>query len=266
MQNNYMNKIFYALMVLGVLVSCADTYSIQGTSNVSTLDGRMLFLKVLKDSELKNLDSSEVVHGQFHFAGNIDTTTMATIFMDDESIMPIVLEDGEIAIKLDNTQQTVSGTPLNDKLFKFIDRYTQLQNQVNELGHKQSLAIMDGEDERVTNERLMREANEIAMQEDSLVTTFITDNFDNVLGPGVFMMITAIYQYPELTPWIEDIMSKATPKFKNDPYVKDYYQKAQENQAIMNGMAEPAAATAAQSAVPLTPSAVNLPVDSSKSE
>jgi hypothetical protein len=33
-------------------------------------------------------------------------------------------------------------------------------------------------------------------------------------------------------------MSKATDHFKNDPYVKDYYEKAQENQAIMNGMKE----------------------------
>lgn len=257
-----MNKIFFALMVLGVLTSCANTYNIQGTSNVSTLDGRMLFLKVIKESELKNVDSCEVVHGQFHFTGTIDTTTMATIFMDDESIMPIVLEDGEIAIKLDNTQQTVSGTPLNDRLFKFIDRYTQLQNQVSELGHKQSQAIMDGEDEQVTNERLMREANDIAQQEDSLVTTFITDNFDNVLGPGVFMMMTSVYRYPELTPWIEDIMSKATAKFKSDPYVKDYYQKAQENQAIMNGMAEPAAPTAVQPVAPMASPTVNLPIDS----
>ena len=45
-------------------------------------------------------------------------------------------------------------------------------------------------------------------------------------------------QYPMLSPWIEDIMSKATEHFKSDPYVKDYYQKAQENQAIMNGTHE----------------------------
>ena len=31
-------------------------------------------------------------------------------------------------------------------------------------------------------------------------------------------------------------MSKATDRFKNDPYVKDYYQKAQENQEIVNGL------------------------------
>jgi len=219
----------------------------------------MLYLKVLKDNELKNVDSCEVVHGKFQFGGNIDSTKMATIFMDDESIMPIVLENGEIVIKLDNAQQSVSGTPLNDKLFEFIDKYNQLQNEVNELGHKQSQAIMDGEDEQITNARLAQEAQMIAMREDSLVTNFITDNFDNVLGPGVFMMVTAGHRYPELTPWIEALMSKATDYFKNDPYVKDYYQKAQENQAIMNGMATPDAAPA-QTAAP-APS-VSLPVDS----
>ena len=52
-------------------------------------------------------------------------------------------------------------------------------------------------------------------------------------------MVTIGNRYPELTPWIEDIWSKATDKFKNDPYVKDYYQKAQENEAIMNGMKTP---------------------------
>jgi hypothetical protein len=51
-------------------------------------------------------------------------------------------------------------------------------------------------------------------------------------------MVTNTTMYPQLTPWIEDIMSKATDHFKNDPYVKDYYEKAQENQAIMNGMKE----------------------------
>ena len=33
------------------VTSCANSYNIQGTSNVSTLDGRMLYLKVLKNNE-----------------------------------------------------------------------------------------------------------------------------------------------------------------------------------------------------------------------
>ena len=230
-----MNKILYALITLLAMTSCANTYNIQGTSNVSTLDGRMLYLKILKNNDFKNIDSCDVVHGQFHFCGNLDSVKMANIFMDDEAVLPLVLESGDINVKLDDAQQIVSGTPLNDKLFKFFKKYQQLQNQQMELVHKHDQAIMNGSDMDVVTQKLNEEALRLADQEDKLVTSFVTDNFDNVLGPGVFFMVTMRNQYPMLSPWIEDIMSKATDNFKNDPYVKDYYQKAQENEQIMNG-------------------------------
>lgn len=230
-----MNKIFYAFISLLALTSCANSYDITGTSNVSTLDGRMLYLKVLKDAEFKSVDSCDVVHGQFHFDGTLDSVRMANIFMDDEPVLPLVLESGAITVKLDDTQQVVSGSPLNDKLFGFFKKYQQLQNQQRELVHKHDQAIMNGSDMNVVTRQLTAEANRLAEQEDKLVTTFVTDNFDNVLGAGVFFLVTMGNQYPMLTPWIEDIMSKATDHFKNDSYVKDYYQKAQENEQIMNG-------------------------------
>lgn len=230
-----MNKIFYAFISLLALTSCANSYDITGTSNVSTLDGRMLYLKVLKDAEFKSVDSCDVVHGQFHFDGTLDSVRMANIFMDDEPVLPLVLESGAITVKLDDTQQVVSGSPLNDKLFGFFKKYQQLQNQQRELVHKHDQAIMNGSDMNVVTRQLTAEANRLAEQEDKLVTTFVTDNFDNVLGAGVFFLVTMGNQYPMLSPWIEDIMSKATDHFKNDSYVKDYYQKAQENEQIMNG-------------------------------
>lgn len=234
-----MIKTLYAIFTILAFASCANTYNIQGSSNVPTLDGRMLFLKAYEGEDMKNIDSCDIIHGEFHFNGPLDSTKIAMLFMDDEGIMPVVLESGEIMINIDNTQQKVSGTPLNEKLFDFIEKYKQLENEVSELGHMQSQAIMDGKDLNTVNMHLAEKANQIAEREDKLVTSFIVENFDNVLGPGVFFMITAGHRYPELSPWIEDIMSKATDKFKNDPYVSDYYRKAQQNQAIMNGTATP---------------------------
>lgn len=251
-----MNKIFYAFISLLALTSCANSYDITGTSNVSTLDGRMLYLKVLQDAAFKSVDSCDVVHGQFHFDGTLDSVRMANIFMDDEPVLPLVLESGAITVKLDDTQQVVSGSPLNDKLFGFFKKYQQLQNQQRELVHKHDQAIMNGSDMNVVTRQLTAEANRLAEQEDKLVTTFVTDNFDNVLGAGVFFLVTMGNQYPMLTPWIEDIMSKATDHFKNDSYVKDYYQKAQENEQIMNGtrdMQPGAPAVSAQPAPEATP-------------
>jgi len=234
-----MNKsLLYLLIVVGALTSCAESYSVQGTSSIAALDGSKLYLKAVKSGNLKNIDSCDVVHGQFRFQGLLDTVRIVSLFMDEESIMPVVLEKGEISIRIDNSERRVSGTPLNEELYEFLNRHDQLDNELSELSHRHSQMLLEGEDEEVINEQLSLEAERIAQQEDSLVTHFIIDNFDNVLGPGVFMMLTGSYPYPVLTPQIEDIMSKATTKFKNDPYVKEYYQTANDIQAQQNGLAD----------------------------
>jgi len=108
-----MYKYICGLVIASSLVSCAESFSVHGASSVSALDGSKLYLKTIKNNEVKNLDSCEVVHGQFRFAGLLDTVCMANLFMDDESIMPVVLEKGDINIKIDNASQIVSGTPFN---------------------------------------------------------------------------------------------------------------------------------------------------------
>ena len=47
------------------------------------------------------------------------------------------------------------------------------------------------------------------------------------------MILTSGYPYPILTPQIEEIMSKATPYFKNNAYVQRYMQAAHENMQQM---------------------------------
>ena len=64
-----MKKLLYALLGIITLASCTSSYNIQGSSNVSTLDGRMLYLKVLSNNDFKKIDSCDVVHGQFQFCG-----------------------------------------------------------------------------------------------------------------------------------------------------------------------------------------------------
>lgn len=229
------NRFLYAFLILASLTSCAESYTIQGKSSLSSLDGSKLYLKAIKDGELKNLDSCEVVHGKFKFAGILDSTSMASLFMDDQSIMPVVVEQGNIVVRIDDATQRVSGSPLNDVLYDFLDKHKQLDNLMNELSHRESQMLLDGVDEEEINAQLSVEAAKIAHQEDSLVTHFIIDNFDNVLGPGVFMMMTSGFQYPVLTPQIEEIISKATDNFKNNYYVREYYRVASEIQARQQG-------------------------------
>ncbi len=240
--HNNMKRIFFLLFTAALLASCSSTFNIQGTSDVQNLDGRMLYLKAVKGDQLKNIDSCDVVHGQFTFKGTLDTVKVGTLYIDDENIMPIVLEDGEIVIQFNTAKQTCTGTPLNDSLAAFIERYNRISNQIADLGHQQSRAIMDGEDMDVVNHKLSQKAAMLDQECDKIVTTFIEENFDNILGPYVFQMVTSAMEIPLTNAWIDALMTKATPKFKNDPYVKEFMQAAERNQAIMTGMEEPTSA------------------------
>ena len=227
--------ILTSLCLLASLTSCVNLYDVQGSSSMANLDGRMLYLKGVQNDELLAMDSCDVVHGEFHFKGNLDTISMVNLYMGDEWIMPVVLEEGPILINISTAQQRVSGTPLNDKLYEFLGEKIQIQNQMAELSHQESQAIMNGEDLEAVHASLMMQAQQLAMKLDRLETTFITDNFDNILGPSIFETLCSGFQYPIITPQIEEIMSRATDKFKSNPFVKNYYRTAQENMLLLQG-------------------------------
>ena len=235
-----MNKFFYSLFAVIVLVasSCTKQYQIQGNSTVKDLDGRMLFLKVVKDGALVSIDSCEVVHGKFKFSGKLDSVMMANLFMDETSVMPLVVESGKISIQIDQAAQSVSGGHLNECLYDFIHQKSLYDNLLAELPHRESQMIMDGIDEDIIMLRLNDEAKRLMAEQDRLITRFITSNFDNVLGSGVFMILTSSYPYPVMTPQIEEIMMKATPYFKNDAYVRQYIEMARENMRLGGIMAD----------------------------
>ncbi len=224
-----MKNLTYLFLLVACLTSCgelSESYVIKGSSSVSQLDGRKMYLKVLKDKELTNFDSCEVVHGKFQFSGSIDSTVMASLCMDDQSLMPVVVEKGDISVFIDNGKQKVSGSPLNDKLYGFMDQVTRLQNQMQELDHKYNQMLLDGIDEMEADRTVSKEVAVIMHQEDSLVTNFVTSNFGNLLAPFVFV------QMASSIPQIEQIMTNAPDDFKNDPIVSDFYKSVTES---MNG-------------------------------
>ena len=227
-----MRKFFALLAVPLALLSCSKQYIIQGSSTVQSLDGKMLYLKALKDNQLVDIDSCEVIHGQFEFSGVWDSTMMVNLFMDDESIMPLVLEEGNVQIHIDHAEQSVTGTPLNDTLYAFIHEKSRIDNQIAELSHKESQMIMDGMDHDEILRILSEQAARLNQKNDSLVIGFISRNFDNVLG-GVFMILTSSFPYPIITPQIDSLMSISTPYFQNNSYVKEYMKLAKENMELM---------------------------------
>lgn len=64
-------------------------------------------------------------------------------------------------------------------------------------------------------------------------TSFIISNYDNVLGPGIFIMLCNQYQYPILTDQMKYILKKAPSSFTNHPYIKEYVKIAKRNSKLL---------------------------------
>ena len=227
-------KIVYPILSLWIFTSCASEYQIQGSSSVSRLDGKMLFVKVPQGGEMLNVDSAEVVHGLFQMQGIIDTAMIASLYMDDQSIMPLVMEKGKIEIQIDNARITVKGTPLNEKLYDFVAKKSSLDDRAYEVERQESRMIMDGLSMEVVEKEINTERKKLSKEMDELVKAFIQDNYENVLGPGIFLMVCNGFPYPLLTPLMEEIVEKAPGYFKNHELVKEYIEAARKNMETMN--------------------------------
>ena len=226
-------RILPFLILLVVFASCNRKYKIEGSSSVTSLDGKMLFLKTLQNGEWVAIDSAEVIHGLFKMDGPADSVVMVTIYMDNEGIMPLVLEKGKIEVSISNSQLLAKGTPLNDKLYEFIDKRNTMEVKIEELERKEARMVLDGANLEDVHAQLTKEGETLVKDMNDYVKQFITDNYENVLGPTVFMMMCSSLPYPVMTPQIEDIMRTAPQAFKASPYVKDFLSKAKENMQLI---------------------------------
>ena len=222
------NRILPLLLLLVFFTSCARKYKVEGSSSVTSLDGKMLFLKTLQNGQWVAVDSAEVIHGLFSMKGPVDSVMMVTLYMDDEGIMPLVLEDGKIEVSISNTQLAAKGTLLNDRLYEFIEKRNALELQIEELDRKEARMVLDG-----AHKELAKEGETLVEEMNNYVKQFIIDNNENVLGPSVFMMMCSTLPYPVMTPQIEDIMRTAPLAFKQNQLIKEFLSKAKENMQLI---------------------------------
>jgi len=165
--------------------------------------------------------------------GTVDSVMMATLYMDDEAIMPLVIEKGDIKITITNTELAAKGTPLNDALYEFIDKKNAMDVKIEELEHKEARMVMEGADLADIHEQLTKEGEALINEMNQYVKTFISDNYETVLGPSVFLMLCSNLPYPVMTPQIEDIMKDAPYSFKMNKMVKEFVSKAKENMQLI---------------------------------
>jgi hypothetical protein len=197
------------------------------------MDGSMIYAKTFIDGEWKTIDSAEVVHGKFTMIGKADTVVLSTLFAGTEAIMPVVLEKGKIDVVISDLELSAKGTQLNEALYSFIDRRNKFDEQLAQLDHKETTMIMEGGDIDEIHRKLAEEEQQIARDMDEYVNKFITDNYENVLGPGIFMMLCSSMPYPVMTPQLQKLIDDAPHSFKSNGNIRSFIAAAQENMQLI---------------------------------
>ena len=228
-----MNRLYgcvLSVVVLLAMISCAEQYSVVGSSSESLLDGRMAYIKTIDNNSYQTLDSCEVLHGNFHMAGPLDSVRFVTLFMGDDSFIPFVLEEGDVKIEIQNSQIRIGGTPLNERLYVFFTSRDSLAMLRAELPKRESQMYLEGYSQDEILDLLSGEQIKLNMALDKLETKFITDTYDNVLGVTWFLELCNraynMFGYATTTPQIDEIYGQAPESFRQQPAIKAFMEEA----------------------------------------
>lgn len=224
-----MHKYITFLLVLSVLCSCADKYSINGLSSGYITDGTMAYIRNLDETDnFGVIDSCEIIHGQFHMDGIIDSVMCVTLNMGSD-MFPIVLESGIININISNNNVKIDGTPLNDSLYYFLTRRDSLKILFDDLSRQESSMYLDGYSQEEIMKTLTTETQRLERALDKLETNFILANSNNTLGVMWFLRLCYDardwYGFATTTPQIDEIYSKAPKSFKKNKMIQEYMRQ-----------------------------------------
>ena len=224
-----MGRLIYIACVVFCFLSCTKSYKIVGTSSIQGINGKTITLKVSDDNTWHVVDSCEVVHGQFSMRGRADSVLMATLFVDGQPMMPMILEPGKIDITVSNMMLKAAGTPLNDSLYKFIASKYKLDLRVLELEHMEAQMIMNGYDQATIQQCI--DSTYVVLRDEmrTLVLDFIGRNYDNILSICGFSMLCNGLPYPIITPLIQAVIDDAPETFLSQPSISNFLHIAHEN-------------------------------------
>lgn len=225
-----MKYIIRTLFLSIIFSSCNGGYSIKFTSNKNEIaENQTVYLKELVDDKWICIDSTIIKENSFEFVGEIKEPKIVNIYIEEYSIMPVVIERGEINIKHRNNNLIAEGTKLNNELYNFIGKRNAIENALRNLYKTEIKMSFEGEDPEYIREVISHKDDSLTKEKETLIKDFFKDNYTNILGPNVFIMLSQLLPYPQVTPLMDEVLKEAPKSFKNHPYVKEYLKAALEN-------------------------------------
>lgn len=224
-----MTRLLYISCLACMLLSCSKGYRIKGTSNLSNLEGKTVMLMTAVENQWELIDSCELLHGSFRMKGRVDSTMVATLFLDGQAVMPLIIEPGKIDVVISDLMLNVSGAPLNDSLYAFIAEKYKLDLRAVELERIEPQMIMNGYASDVIEAYVDSMYTRLGNDMRNLVLGFIRKNYDNVLSLCGFSMLCNGLPRPLITPLMQEVIDDAPKEFLSHPSISEYLRLAHED-------------------------------------
>ena len=227
-------KFAYLLLFTWFLtVSCNGGYSLKGTTD-NFRDGSRVFLKTQNTDGWVTIDSCDIIHGAISMQGSADSSFVASLFIDAEAVVPIIIERGDITVDMSVNDVRISGTPLNDRLSLFIDEKNRLEYRMADIERWEASLILEGHTAASAASVVRDSIASVGDAMDAYVENFIKENYNTPLGPCVFRLLCGTLPYPLMTKQIERIFADAPPVFMNDFFVREFVAACKANERILN--------------------------------
>lgn len=224
----------YILFLVSLIaVSCNRNYSIKGSTD-NFRDGARVFLKTQNAAGWVTFDSCDILHGNFRMTGRADSSFVASLFIDSEAVMPIIIERGDITVDMSMNDVKVGGTPLNDLLSEFIEEKERLEADMARIERWEAVLILEGRTAESAAAMVRDSIANVGNAMNVYIENFIKDNYNNPLGPCVFRLLCATLPYPIITKQIERILADASKPFMDDVFVREFVAASEANERILN--------------------------------
>lgn len=221
------HKILAFCTTIIALISCNQGYTIQGNSEIPLHNGKMLYLRATHPHRtIVDIDSCQVTHGVFSFYGDTDSITIVGLYVGNQQVMPIVLEQGDLTIEVGQWGTSLRGSQHNDKLNKLLRERNQIMSKQEALRRKSIEMLYRGKSIEEVEREVSKASAELVKQLELLETRFIQDNYNTPLGPGYFHWLFGQYPIPVITPQIRTILDHAPHTFKQHPFIREYIRQA----------------------------------------
>lgn len=202
-----MRKISIACLILFVAASCThkETFKVEGIVPDAKFDGSKVYLVALDGPISKNVDSTILVNGRFHFEKRADSLCIKILRIPFR--LPGVIEDlvvvtepGTLNAEL-STNSHGSGIPLNDKLQSWKDKkhaYDLMQDSIY------SQIREEGASKEKTDS-LRNYSDKLSLIFKAQVQTLMNENMHN----GIGLLLFKVY-YQDLSPEAKKNILKET--------------------------------------------------------